>query len=223
MKTLKLIAMLAVLMLIASTAIAKTATVSYTDSYRWHGFPTFPNDYIHPGVATNINGIDVKAVTHIGEAHDDIEYWDTQIGYKLPIDGLNVSASYGYFLLPGVDAQELAVTIGLPGAIAPRYTVAQVWLDDGENGQIHEIGVDADIGDIGGFKAALAADITFNDGVLIDEADWTHATAGLIIDIPIGDNIALQPGVIYQHALEPDALGCEEDEVWFVAALTYRF
>ena len=84
MKTARII-IIAVLLLIATVATAQQAVkVNYTNSYNWHGIKIYGDDTVHLGIATSMQGIDISAISHIGQAHDDIEYWDTSIGYKLP-------------------------------------------------------------------------------------------------------------------------------------------
>ena len=210
-------------MLIATVATAQQAVkVNYTDSYNWHGFQIYGDEYVHPGIATSFKGIDISAISHIGQAHDDIEYWDTSIGYKLPsLAGLQITPRYGYMILPGTEAQEFSLTAQLPGMIAPRYTIAHVELSEGNGGQFHVVGCDVSLGDPESISAMLMADITYNDGVLGIE-DWTHATAGLVVDIPIGP-VSIQPGVWYQHSFTPEALNCKENEVWYGLSVIARF
>jgi len=223
MKTARIIVIAVLMLLVATVATAQqSAKVSYTDSWNWHGFKLFGDEYVHPGIATQINGIDIEAISHIGNAHDDIEYWDTKAGLTLPpVAGLQITAGYGYLILPGMDAQEFSLTARLEGAIAPRYTVAHVELDSGSNGQFHVIGVDVGLGEPNALQAVLSAEVTYNDGVFGIE-DWTHATAGIVLEVPVGP-VTLQPGVWYQYSLEPEALNCREDEIWYGIGLIARF
>ena len=222
MKTARIIT-IAVLLLIATVATAQQSVkMDYTDSYNWHGIKIYGDDTVHLGVATSMQGIDISAISHIGQAHDDIEYWDTSIGYKLPpLAGLQITPRYGYMILPGTEAQEFSITAQLPGMIAPRYTIAHVELSEGDGGQFHVVGCDVSFGDPESISAMLMADITYNDGVLGIE-DWTHAMAGLVVDIPIGP-VSIQPGVWYQHSFTPEALNCEENEVWYGLSVIARF
>jgi hypothetical protein len=229
MKTLKLI-LIAVVLLVATTITeANQVGASYTETYTYHGFPVFGSDYVHPGLSTSIQGIDVAAITHLGEAHDDIEYWDILLGcdvpLKLPVD---LKAGYGYFILPGVDVQEFQVTASLPGDISPRYTFAYVVPDIGDTeGQLHIVGIDVRLGEIAqGISADLSVEATYNNGVnpfgSEDIQDWTHLTNRLIIDVPIAKNISLRPGCVYQHTFV-EAVHSDRNEVWAVAGLNVRF
>ena len=230
MKRVKAIMMIAVVMLlVATSAAANQIGASYTESYRWHGFGVFGREYVHPGISTSIEGVDVAAVTHLGEAHDDIEYWDTIIGYKLPLKlPVDITAGYGYFILPGVDVQEIAVTAAVPGPISPRYTFAHIIPDKADTeGQLHIVGVDADLGKIGKeIAATLSCEATYNDGVNPfgpeNINDWTHITSQLVLDVPLGENISLRPGCVYQHTLEP-LVNDERNEFWAVASVSVRF
>ena len=223
MKTAKLIVIAVLMLLIATAAIAQQSVkMDYTDSYNWHGIKIYGDDTVHLGVATSMQGIDISAISHIGQNHDDIEYWDTSVGYALPpLAGLQITPRYGYMILPGTEAQEFSLTAQLPGMIAPRYTIAHVELSEGDGGQFHVVGCDVSFGDPNGLQAMLMADITYNDGVLGIE-DWTHAMAGLVVDIPIGP-VSIQPGVWYQYSFTPEVLNCKENEVWYGLSVIARF
>lgn len=217
-----MVAVMMLLVVASPAAIAENRVgISYTDSYRWHGFGVFGDDYIHPGIQTQIGGIDIGAVSHVRDI-DELKYWDTSLGYTLPIAGLNLRAGYNYLIFPGIDIQELSATVSLPGAIAPRYTIAHVIPEIGETGQFHIVGADFTLGDPDAISAVFGADVTYNDGVFEIE-DWTHATAGLTLNVSLGENIAIQPGVFYQHTIEPEALGCDESEVWYAIGLSCKF
>lgn len=221
MKTLRIIVIAAMLLVATSAAMAQTAEVNYSRDYRWHGFNMFGDEYFHPGIATSVQGFDISAVSHIGEAHDDIEYWDTVVGYKLPCKGLNVSVGYGYFILPRMDAQEFSLTAQLPGTVSPRYTFAHIELDNSAAGDFHVLGVDIDVGDPEAVSAVLSADVTYNDGVFGIE-DWTHATAGLTVNVPVGDKLVFRPAVLYQYTIE-EAIEPERNEVWYAVGMLYKF
>lgn len=231
MKTLKIVLMITVVMLlIATTAGAGQAGVSFTERYSWHGFEVFGRDYVHPGISTSIQGIEVQSISHIGEASDDIEYWDTIVGYKLQtMFPIEITAGYGYFILPGVDAQEFNITASIPGTVRPRYTIAHIELDKAGRGeQLHIVGLDMDIGDrrLEAISATLSAEATYNEGVnpfgIEDIKGWTHATAGLILNVTITENLAIRPGVIYQHTFERE-VSDDRNEVWAVAGMSWRF
>ena len=221
MKTLRIIVIAAMLLVATSAAMAQTAEVSYSRDYRWHGFNMFGDEYFHPAFATSVQGIDISAVSHIGQNHDDIEFWDTVVGYKLPCKGLNVSAGYGYFILPGVDAQEFSLTAQLEGTVSPRYTFAHIELDNADGGDFHVLGADIALGDPEAVAAVLMADVTYNDGVFGIEG-WTHATAGLTVNVPVGDKIVFRPAVFYQHTIE-EAIEPERNEVWYAVGMQYKF
>ena len=220
MNNLILIVMIVLLSAFPVFAQGQKVGLSWTEQYRWHGFEVFGDEYVHPGISTTVQGIDVSAVSHIGQAHDDIEYWDAIVGYKMPLGGLDVKVGYGYLIFPGVDIQELSATISLPGVISPRYTICHAIPDDGDSGQFHVIGVDIALGDPEVISAVLMGDITFNDfGPEI--RDWSHATAGLAVNVPIG-KLNFSPAVYYQHTIEP-MVNDNVDEVWVAASLKYKF
>lgn len=230
MKTLKLIVMLAALMLFAASAVAQTASVGYTEEYRWHGFSVYGDRYVHPGFTTTVRGVDVGVVAHTDDAEmDDLKHWDTKVGYNLTdVAGLNLRAEYNYLVLPAMDAQEISLTAQLPGTISPRYTLTHVVPDNADNGQIHVFGVDVALGDLCDPKAVtamLSADVTYNDGVNpFGQAvirDFTHITAGFVVNVPVGD-ISIQPAVYYQHTFE-DAIADDKNEVWYGLSVQYGF
>ena len=214
------------LLLCVTAARAQKAEISYFEDYRWHGVKLFGHDYVHLGVATEVQGIDVSAVSHVGENHDDVEYWDTVLGYKLPVDGLNVSGGYGYLLLPGMDAQEMSLTIGLPGTISPRYTISHVVPDNAANGQIHTLGFDVFLGDDpNAITADLMMEITYNDGVNPFGGavirDFTHITVGAILKIPM-QGFTLCPQVYYQHTFE-EKIEIDKNVCWYGIGMQYEF
>ena len=231
MKTLRTIMLIAIMLLVAtSAAIAQTTSISYTDSYRWHGFEAFGDRYVHPGIATEvIDGVDITAITHYENNADDLKYWDTAVGYTMPlVDGLNVRAGYGYLILPTMDAHEMSLTVGLPGTISPRYTISHIIPDKADtDGQIHVFGVDVALGDLAepnAISGLLSAEATFNDGVNpFGQAvrDWTHVTAGLAVNVPLGD-VILQPAVIYQHTFV-EAINPDKNDVWYCVGVKYKF
>jgi len=207
------------IMLLACPVFAESVGVNWTDQYRWHGFRVFDSTYIHTGLTTEIQGIDVGAVSHLGDNEQDVKYWDAILGYTVPVGEFNVRAGYSYLIFPGQDITELSATVSLPGDIAPRYTFAQIMPDASDEGQLHIFGVDTAVGGVN-----LMAEITYNDGVNPfgpAVSDWSHATAGLSIDIPIGA-MTVTPAVLYQHTMEP-AINDTIDEVFFAANLTYKF
>jgi hypothetical protein len=230
MKTLKLIAIaVAVMLLVATTASAiaqNQAGMRYSQISKWHGFQLYGDEYVHPGVEATVRGIDVKATSHLGEQSSDIQHWDTSVGYNLPIEGLIANVAYGYLILPTAqDAQEISLTVGLPGEISPRYTISHVEIEGAPAGEIHTFGADMFLGDPDAVSAKLSADITYNQGVNPigpPVCDFTHVTAGIVLDIPM-QGFTLQPGVMYQHAFEPDALNCQRNEVWYSMGVQYAF
>lgn len=219
MKTVVLLAITIMLAACPVFAQGQSVGISWTDQYRWHGFGVFDNDYVHPGVTAQMQGIDVSAISHIGNNEQDVKYWDAILGYTIPMGAFNVRAGYSYLIFPGQDIQEVLATVSLPGDISPRYTFAQVMPDNSDEGQLHIFGVDTTVGCVN-----LMAEITYNDGVNPfgpAVSDWSHATTGLSVDIPIG-KMTLIPAVYYQHTMEP-LVNDTIDEVFFAANLIYKF
>ncbi len=227
----KTLTTIAIVLLVAASSFAQQQVgLSYSQEYSWHGFRLYDSDYIHSGVSTTVRGIDVSVIAHADDAElDDFEYWDTYLSRKLPsIAGFDISAGYNYLVMPnGVDIQEASITASIPGSVSPRLTYAYILPDVADtDGQLYVFGLDVALGDSNGISAVLSADITYNDGVNpfggSEIQEWTHATAGLTVNVPMKGFI-LQPGVFYQHTMEPEALQREEDEVWYSVGIQYRF
>jgi len=223
----RVIAILIVLA-VALPALGGSAGVTFTDQYRWHGVKLYGDNYLHPGVTAQVSGVDIAATSHYLNEDNDLKKWDTVLGYQLPVGGLDVRAGYGYFLLPGVDVQEISATIALPGTISPRYTIAHAVPDSGEAGQFHILGLDVGLGDTcdpNTVSGLLSADVTYNDGVSPFGGaiirDFTHFSAGLVVNVPVGD-FTLQPGVMYQHTFE-ELIDSDRNECWYTLGMKYRF
>ena len=219
-----LIVAMMIVLFVSSAAFGDEIGLRWSEQFRWHGWRVYDDDYVHPGISAELSGIDVAATAHVGKDHEDWEYWDTAIGYTFPVGGLNVRAGYDYLIFPAMDVQELSATISVPGTISPRYTIAHVMPDDAADGQIHILGVDALLGDKEAVNIKLMGDITFNSGVNPfgpAVRDWTHATAGLAVNVPIG-KATVSPAVWYQHTIE-EAINDSPDEVWAAVSLSYRF
>ena len=220
MKTLFLMLLIILIAACPVYAEGQKTSLIWTEQYRWHGIEVFGKDYVHPGVSTSVGGIDFSAVTHLGDAHDNIEYWDTIVGYKLPVAGLDMKVGYGYLIFPGVDIQEISATVSLPGTISPRYTISHAIPDEGDSGQFHVFGADLFLGEPDKISAVLMGDITFND-YDPDIRDFTHTTCGAVLNVPVG-KVVLSPAVFWQHTLEP-AISDNVDEVWFAVSASYEF
>lgn len=228
----KLLTIIAIVLFLAVIAQAQTSTaLSYAEDYRWHGFQIYSDSYVHPGVSTTIRDVDISVIAHADDAEmDDFEYWDTFVSRKLPsIAGFNLSAGYNYLVMPnGVDLQEASITASIPGTISPRLTYAYIIPDLADTeGQLYVIGLDVALGVPDAVSAVLSADVTYNDGVNPfgpeTVKDWTHATAGVVLNVPVSQRVALQPAVFYQYTMETEALKCEEDEVWYAVGVKYTF
>ena len=219
-------AVIAVVLLVATmVSAANHVQLIYSPVSRYHGMETFGDKYVHPGISTVIEGIDVGATAHYENDADDLKYWDTKVGAIIPIEGLSLRGDYGYYILPGMDVQEVSATIGLPGGL--RYTLCHAIPDNADSGQVHIVGIDVPFGDPNAIFALLTTELTYNDGVnpgMYDGPlirDFTHLTAGLTVNVPVG-NMILQPGVIYQHTFE-DAIEDDNNDVWYVVGVAYRF
>lgn len=228
MKTLITIMLTAIMLLVATTALAQEKVgVDYSEQCRWYGFPVFGRDYLHSSANAQISGIDLAVASHTSQAND-LDTWDTKVGYELPIggDSVNVRAGAGYLILPGgTEITEMSATVALPGIISPRYTLAHIEQGIENNGQFHVLGVDIALGDPNEISANIMAEVTFNDGVNPFGATvirgFTHAIAGFSVNVPAGD-VILQPGIYWQHTFD-EAVSDQRNEFWYGIGLEYNF
>lgn len=229
----KSLTIIAIVLLVATTTFAQQQVgLSYTQEYQWHGFRLYDSGYVHPGVSTSIRGVDIGVIAHADDAElDDFKYWDTSISRILAsVAGFDLRAGYNYILMPnGVDVQEASITASMPGTISPRCTYAYILPDLADTeGQLYVIGLDVTLTPFepNGITALVSVDVTYNDGVNPfggqEVKDWTHATAGIVVDVPM-QGFVLRPGVYYQHSFEPDALQCKRNEFWYGVGVQYRY
>ena len=214
---------------LAVPVLGQRVGVDYSERCRWFGFPLFGRDYMHNSATAEIRDFDFSVASHVSQAND-LDTWDTRIGYRLPIggDAVDLRAGAGYLILPGGnEITEMSATMALPGAISPRYTLTHIEQGIARNGQIHVIGVDICLGstDPNEISANIMAEVTFNDGVnpFGDKVirGFTHTSAGFSINVPAGD-IILQPGIFWQHTFD-DLVNPDQDEVWYGIGVEYRF
>ena len=204
-----------------------SAGMFYSQQYRLWGFEMYDEDYVHPGIVAEVEGVEVSAVTHLKDWDEDVDdNWDIRTSYKIPVGGLYVRPGYGYFMLPGdLEVQEASITVGLAGEVAPRYTFAHVIPDEADEGQLHIIGLDLLLGDPNNIRALVSAEICYNDGVnplggpVI--SDWSHTNLGAQVIVPVA-GFEVVPGVVWQHTLE-EAVDADENEVWATLSLVKRF
>lgn len=231
MRTLTGILIAAMLLLVATTSVMaqERVGIDYSEKCRWYGFPVFGRDYLHNSASAQIRGIDVAVASHTSQAND-LDTWDTKVGYELPIGGddIDVRMGAGYLILPGgTEITEMSATVALPGTISPRYTLAHIEQGIENNGQFHVLGIDWYLGscDPNEISANIIAEVTYNDGVNPwgDKVirGFTHAMAGFNLNVPAGD-IILQPGVYWQHTFDDD-VSDQRNEVWYGIGLQYKW
>lgn len=223
------IALTLIMMLcVCSIAVAQDVGVNYSDMYRWHGWRLYEENIIHTSVNAEIRGFDIDAVGHYENEDNDLKKMDTSLAYQIPLRELIVKPSYGYVFLPGMDAQEVGLTLGLPGNISPRYSIYHVVPDNSQEGQFHVLGVDVFLGDPNdpnAISAGLMAEVTYNDGVnpfgQTVIRDWSHFTAAAQLNVPF-DDIILQPGIMFQHTFD-ELVENDKNDCWYTIGFQYRF
>lgn len=228
MKT-KLFTIMMVL-LVAAISQAQSAGVTYTDSYRWHGFNIYGDEYIHPGVVLSpVDGVDIGLISHYDDSlnkGEQLEKWDVSASAELKLGKyLLAKPHYGYLHLQKEDVQEAGITLAAVGNISPRYTYAHAWLGGDEGGDFHIVGLDCRIGDKKGLTAVLSSDVTYNCGVnpfgSVDH-DWSHVTTSLTVGVPVGENMTAMPFVAWQHTME-HSLDNDTDQIYYGGSVVYRF
>ncbi len=118
------------------------------------------------------------------------------------------------------DTQEIGAYFALPNVcsvgVVPSYYVGRIWpnqhnsvLPGQYGGWIHVFGLNYDL-IVPGFLPEtpeqtlnLMADVVYNDGYgsATVKHDWSHATFGANMPIPIG-NVTVKPGIFYQVTFE---------------------
>lgn len=220
--------MLIIVMAIAIAGVVNAGQVAttYTESWRYHGLEVYDQGYLNLGIAAEMQGLDIAATSHIGNEIEDLEYWDTQLGYKLlKTEGLEVDIGSGYFITPFCDVWELNLTVAMPGTLSPRYTIAHAQPDNSGAGQFHTFGADLCMTDSEALAAMLTAEITYDDGVGIRGdgfSDWTHTTVGANVVIPVTEGMSIRPGCYWQHTFREE-VSPHEDEFWLTASVILKF
>lgn len=127
------------------------------------------------------------------------------------------------------DAQELSIKMAFPKVfdgivegLTPSYYISKFWLSQGGNsGAFHILGLDYAITcPVTSLPILLEADVTYNDGVLGSDHDWSHFTykASTSIDVT-GMNV--RPYIAFQQSME-DSVN-KEDEFWVGVSTSVNF
>jgi hypothetical protein len=138
------------------------------------------------------------------------------------------------------DMQELFVSLSwpnlCPAGVVPSYTVLSMWpsrsdstLDDavGVSGWLHIFGVGYDMSipelvpELSEQILHLSGSLTYNEGVLGADHDWSHFLFGASTVFDLGNNLAFCPGLYYQASMD-DSVN-DEDETFVNLGLKYKF
>ncbi len=154
--------------------------------------------------------------------------------YNLPDNSSNVA-----------DMQEFFASLSLPEicplGVVPSYTIICLWpsesnalsnqalslIDRTVGGWLHVVGLDYDLTVPGPLPEIpeqtlhLSADMTYNDGVLGADQDWSHAVLGVSTEFDLTENVAFVPALYYQASMD-DTVN-ESDEWWIGLGLSYKF
>ena len=132
-----------------------------------------------------------------------------------------------------------------PEGVIPSYTAIRIWpsesgsalsrlLSDngGAGGWIHVLGLNYDL-PVEGFLPDtpeqilhLSATVTYNDGVLGVDSDWSHAVFGVSTDFDLGNDLSFVPGLYYQKSLDYwDSTSGDlfNDVLWCSMSVRYSF
>ena len=221
-----IVLLIAILFAIAGVVSAGQIATTYTESSRYHGLEVYDQGYLNLGVATELDKLNIAAMSHIGNEIEDLEYWDTQLSYSLTKgEGLDIDIGSGYYITPFCDIWELNLTLALPGTLSPRYKITHAQPDNSSAGQFHTFGADLYIVDSEAWAAVLTADITYDDGVAIRGdgfSDWTHTLVGANAIIPITEGMSINPACYWQHTFREE-VSEHEDEFWLAASVILKF
>ena len=155
-----------------------------------------------------------------------------------------------YYNLPDnssnfADMQEFFASLSLPeicpAGVVPSYTIICLWPSESNStlntalqgigrsvgGWIHVVGLGYDLTVPGPLPEIpeqtlhLSADMTYNDGVLGADHDWSHAVLGVSTEFDLTENVAFVPALYYQATMDKSVNA--SDEWWVTLGLSYKF
>jgi len=149
------------------------------------------------------------------------------------------------------DFQEILLSLSwpdiCPAGVVPSYTVVRLWASEsgsalsrylsnigagGFGGWLHVLGLGYDmpvedlLPDLPEQILHLSLSMTYNDGVLGVDNDWSHAVLGVSTDFDLGNDLTLTPAVYYQEAFEhtnSTSTHYFDDQFWCSLGLKYSF
>ena len=162
----------------------------------------------------------------------------------------NYTVGWAYYNHPDnpsdfADMQEFFASLSWPEAcpfgVVPSYTVVCLWPSESNSvlnralqaggtsvgGWLHVVGLGYDLTVPGPLPEIpeqtlhLSADMTYNDGVLGADQDWSHAVLGVSTDFDLVENVAFTPALYYQASMDKSVNA--SDEWWFTLGLSYKF
>lgn len=182
----------------------------------------------------------------VGSGNEDLTELDYTLTYAFrmfddKVYALDIFVNYIYFdyinLNHMADCHELGVGAAMPNlirvgeiALIPSYYMGKLWPNssgvDNVAGGFHVLGLSFDLPVSNPVAASdtlilsFAADITYNDGALAADHDWSHSTLGVSTSISFGP-ATLTPFVNYQISMD-DSVN-RENELWSGMSLTFSF
>ena len=216
------------------------ARTIYDDRTTWRGYKVMGSDAtVMPGVGLRYGDIvaDFSGYLPTDSGHELSKRLDFLLAYLGTLEGFEYHIGYGYYMYPegasptseNPNIQEAFATLAYPiDMLRPRVTMVYAWPDEDESdrssGALYVGGLDIRIRDnLLGF-----AEVAYNDGLnpfgpaSQAESDWSYGLAGLMLDIDIGQNRILRPGVYHQIVFE-ESHNEEDDQTWFTVGLFQKF
>ncbi len=212
----------------------------FVAKYLWRGYDVFDDHAAwHPSVEKDLgNGwaVNVWGAQPFGSGNENNTELDYTLKYSHTVNEgdlyqMDYVANYIYYDFPkthsGVDLQEVGVGMAFPNVLqniweglVPSYYIAKAWLSEGGNsGAFHVLGLDyvmtcpeMDL------PINLGADLTYNDGTLGSDHDWSHITYKASTEMEVGC-LTVSPFIGFQKSME-DTVN-KEDEI--VGGISTRF
>jgi hypothetical protein len=217
-----------------------TVNNDFVTKYLWRGYDVFDDHGAwHPSIEKDLgNGwaANVWGAQPFGSGSENLTELDYSLLYgNTACEGelyqIDYNANYIYYDFPKdnsrADSQEVGVGMSFPNVLkdiaeglVPRYYIGKFWLSQGGNsGAFHILGLDYGlVCPETGLPINLGVDLTYNDGVLGSDHDWSHFTYKAATEMEVGC-LTVTPFIGFQQSME-DTVN-KEDE--FVGGVSTSF
>ena len=214
-----------------------TVDNEFSTKYMWRGFDLFDD---HPAwfVSTDIDlseqlgegwSLNVWYAQPWGSGSEEFKELDYTVSFSNTVndgemDEMEYSVGWLYYDFyeanKDVDAHEAFLGMSWPNALkcgeaplVPSFFVAQFWpIESGDTGTYYNFRLDMDVecpdtGQVFG----LYSDISYNDGMLSDDSEFSHISFGVSTDCEVM-GVEISPYINYQISMD-DSVN-SEDELW---------